>query len=198
MNTITSYNEITAEESSPDDFIDNNGKVNHIGLIEKLAEILQESNIRVSYAYPEESGLATIEVVERGPAELSSKTIGSSGVMRSPYKWKETRNITDNTETSYMVQFFDNTIQLTCWGKNVLETEMLASVVETIIIKKYQLLRKYVDSINYRGRLRPGFSSAYNDRKMYSIPLVIEFRTSEIFYESNPIIRSVDARIDLA
>lgn len=190
--TTIDYENIPLEQHDPKGFVDSNSKLNHIGFVDVLHKLFKESGVDATYSYPEEPSSVTVEIVERGPATLSSKTIGEQSTMRRPYKWKEEFNVTDNTETSYKIQFFDNVALITCWGQSILDTEIIAAKIEAVFIKKYQVLRKNVDSVNYQGRLKPGFSSAYNDRKLYSIPLVVSFRTSEIFYESSPILREIE------
>lgn len=185
------------ENYDPEEFLKLNGKMNHIDFMELISNELALAGVRATFAYPEIKSSVTLEVIERGPSTFGSKVLNTSKVMDFPYSWKERTNITNNTEESFKIRFMDNVLRVTVFDENTLDAEKTAYVIETLITKKYSFFRKYVDNLGYKGRLNPGFSSAYNDRKLYIIPLLIEFRTSEIFYESSPLIRSVNTEISV-
>lgn len=176
---------------TPELFIKKNDKLNHIDFMTLIIEELIAVGVNVSFIYPEECSNVTLEITERSPAIMSSKTIGHAGVVNRPIAWKDEYNIVDGTIDTYNINFYDNVIRLTVYDRNVLDAEKTAILIETLISKKYHHFRKHVDNLKYNGRLTSGFSSAYNDRKLYSIPMMYSFRTSEIFYESNPPIREV-------
>ena len=194
---MSELNSIDLSQYDPQGFIIENDKKNHIDFIEFIASQMLEAGVQVSLVYPEEPRNVTIEIIDRKPAQMSSKTLGVSHTQRRPMEWKKEENIITNTEETYKIMFFDNVLRVTIWEKSTLDAEKLAHLVETILIKKYHFFRKHVDNVIYEGRLNPGFSSAYNDRKLYSIPLIVKFRTSEMFYESNPVIREIKTDVDL-
>ena len=188
---------INKSQYDPASYIDESKKLNHIEFIEFLHSMLLENGIDASFAFPEEPRTVTIEVIGREPAEMSSRTLGVSFRHNRPTEWKKEKNILTNTEETYKIQFWDNTIKVSIWEKNTLDAEKLAFFVESVLIKKYHFMRKHVDNVILKGRLNPGFSSGYNDRKLYGIPLVITFRTSEMFYESNPVIKDIKTDISV-
>jgi hypothetical protein len=192
-----SYEPIALENSDPQGYIDSNEKYNHIEVVEWFANMLSEVGVSASFVFPEETKAVTIEVTERSPATFSSKTLNESGVTRRPVHWKTEYNIVENLEENYKIQFYDNTIKISVWNNSILDAEKTAYLIEDIIVKKYHFIRKHVDNLNYKGRLIPGFSSAYEDRKLYVIPLIVTFRTSEMFCESNPVIRSITPTVGL-
>ena len=102
----------------------------------------------------------------------------------------------DNISEVKMVTLMDNKLRITIFDRNVISAEETAIKIEKIISSNYNYYRKYIDNMIYEGRLLSGFSSSYNDRKMYIIPLIYTFRTSEISYESNPVVREIETRIE--
>lgn len=174
----------------------NDNKLNHIEFMKLLVDSFNDNGINSSFSYPEENFNVTLEIIERGPAEVSSKVIGRSHTINRPIILKDEYNIVNSENEIKKVTLMDNKLRITIFDQNTITAEEVAEKIEKILISNYNYYRKYIDNLIYQGRLISGFSSSYNNRKMYIIPLVYTFRTSEISYESNPIIREVEARVD--
>ena len=176
--------------------MNNDEKVNHIGFIKILMDSIDSANIRSSLVYPEENISVTLEIIERHPSKVSSNVIGKSHTINRPIQLKERYDIMDNISEVKMATLMDNKLRITIFDRNVISAEETAIKIEKIISSNYNYYRKYIDNMIYEGRLLSGFSSSYNDRKMYIIPLIYTFRTSEISYESNPVVREIETRIE--
>ena len=174
----------------------NDGKLNHIDFMKLLIKTFNDAKISASFTYPEENFSVTLEIIERSPSELSSNILGRSHRINRPIQIKEEYNIVENESEIKKLTLMDNKLRITIFDQNVINAEEIAEKIEKIININYNYYRKYIDNIVYQGRLISGFSSSYNNRKMYIIPLIYTFRTSEISYESNPVVREIEARVE--
>ena len=139
----------------------------------------------------------TYEIFKRGPAVNSTKVIGESITQVRPTYMFEVNDITTNDLTVVYSQKYETEIKFTCWSEKSSDANRLASTIENFFIKNYHVLRKYIDTYQYKGRGQVILSSDYGNKRLFGVPLVYCIRTDEIGYIRQSEITSIDVDCEI-
>jgi hypothetical protein len=184
------YSPQTHPESGPN-FIDIDGFIEVLySLLESNDYILKEGDepsldkFVFTEEYPDEEvdnrNIVTFEIQKRSPACLSSNEEPFKGTKYyRPLYLGDENDGNAGGRIIHLQSIYDNRLRFKCWSGKTSQARKLASLFESILIKHYYSLRKYVPVLIYEGRGDGRVTNEYGANRYQGIALDFFLRTNE-------------------
>jgi hypothetical protein len=125
--------------------------------------------------------MVTFEIHKRSPACLSSNEGPFSGTKYyRPLFLGVEKDEHSGDRIVHLQSMYDNRLRFKCWSTKTSQARKLASLLESILVRHYYTLRKYVPVLLYEGRSDGGnTTNEHGSNRYHGISLDMFIRTNE-------------------